>query len=1273
MTQIGPNPPAPGPPADPFKEEPVAVITSLCHAQIGSSLSPIQLMVGWEDDVGRERGGNGRPSELIVLPEYVWIQLFPTKYATDALQPLQLEFNVRDITKGGVVLSCTMNLGPGGRKCVDVTFHLHRPPRFWVLVNGVRRRDTLLDGGYEGDGEFREGKGFRGVSSLGEESALRIGRWLSYRLTFPEDDLPQLKAGLKELGLLRVFPPLKPSQIASWALSKQALLPRVFPKELKLPFHLKYTIDSLLSFGILIDVQVNDLLEALRDLGDDEDKKERILLTFFREARIWDIKKAVMDVKSKILSRPLRAPQSHMVYIAKAVITPTRILAYPPELQTSNFVLRRFALQVDQRRFIRVQLWDEGNRLHMHYESKTDDADVNEGIVARFRRCLKYGIKIGGRIFKILDYSASQARNASYWAIAEDREQGFTCDAVREAIGDFSEEKIVAKNAARRGQLYSTTRAVGIVRRVRTIVDFTTTDGSSTFTDGVGICNQELAKAAALELGISEEVAARTTAIQFRKGGAKGVAAAWPPRPMDANGIPLFQDLPWPKVKPHSLLLRPSQIKFASSHAHLGVVKVRIARSFPAPSLSLPYVALMLLQTSGYSYAYLNREVISLIYPRGIRHSDIMGMFETQIEEIAGTELSLEAGDGWRPFHERLFNGSKFPILPLIETGFHHEPFVRAIARLFVNRSLWNLKWKARVHVEKGVNGLGVVDELGVLEEGQVFCRTINHRGEDRIVTGKCIIFRAPTRHPGDVQVVEAVDHPALQASGLNNVIVFNRRGQRDLPSMLGGGDLDGDDYTLIWDERLTSIREEEPMNYSPPVKPTKVEEVSTEQIVEFHTTYMKKDMLGAVSNAHLAMSDYLGPDHEDCRELCMIHSTAVDFAKTGVAPEFPHDLRPEKFPDFMGPRRRGWVYESQKPLGLMFRHSRLNPFPELKPVSETFLDPRLGSIQVDERIVEIVQKLKDGYDIELQGLMVKYYAREEEVVAGLVLEMPGGLKRLDKDNKLRDPLTMAFEALRLDFIDAGRKVASSTKPRGDDELTPIQLVAVASYQLSSRCFPGVVLNLGFSSTSSLAFIHLTLSISTMSVVHVVLFKPKPTATEEELQSFIDFARSFDGEIPGLVSMRAGKNLPGTVPRAKGYDIAIVAVLEKQSDLPIYAKHPKHQELLAKYRVPYIEVLFKPKASATPAQLQSFIDFARGMVGQIPGLVSIRVGRNLPITVPRAKGYDIALMAILERQSDLPIYANHPVHQQLLSDYRTPYIDDVLAFDFDDTNEAQYD
>lgn len=53
--------------------------------------------------------------------------------------------------------------------------------------------------------------------------------------------------------------------------------------------------------------------------------------------------------------------------------------------------------------------------------------------------------------------------------------------------------------------------------------------------------------------------------------------------------------------------------------------------------------------------------------------------------------------------------------------------------------------------------------------------------------------------HPGDVQIVNAVDAPPRSPlERLSNVIVFSQQGNRDLPSQLSGGDLDGDMFHVI-------------------------------------------------------------------------------------------------------------------------------------------------------------------------------------------------------------------------------------------------------------------------------------------------------------------------------------------------------------------------------------------------------------------------------------------------------------------------------------------
>ena len=52
----------------------------------------------------------------------------------------------------------------------------------------------------------------------------------------------------------------------------------------------------------------------------------------------------------------------------------------------------------------------------------------------------------------------------------------------------------------------------------------------------------------------------------------------------------------------------------------------------------------------------------------------------------------------------------------------------------------------------------------------------------------------------------------------------------------------------------------------------------------------MVNDNLGMIANAHLAWADKLedGAKSPECIKLAELHSTAVDFCKSGVPAEFP-------------------------------------------------------------------------------------------------------------------------------------------------------------------------------------------------------------------------------------------------------------------------------------------------------------------------------------------------------------------------------------------------
>ncbi len=77
----------------------------------------------------------------------------------------------------------------------------------------------------------------------------------------------------------------------------------------------------------------------------------------------------------------------------------------------------------------------------------------------------------------------------------------------------------------------------------------------------------------------------------------------------------------------------------------------------------------------------------------------------------------------------------------------------------------------------------------------------------DFLVTGSVIVCKNPCSHPGDIRLLTAIHDEARvgKFKHLVNVIVFSSKGDRPEQHKMSGGDLDGDVYMTIWEQRLTS------------------------------------------------------------------------------------------------------------------------------------------------------------------------------------------------------------------------------------------------------------------------------------------------------------------------------------------------------------------------------------------------------------------------------------------------------------------------------------
>jgi hypothetical protein len=334
------------------------------------------------------------------------------------------------------------------------------------------------------------------------------------------------------------------------------------------------------------------------------------------------------------------------------------------------------------------------------------------------------------------------------------------------------------------------------------------------------------------------------------------------------------------------MLLRPSMIKFQGSDKN----DIEICGSGSRP---LPL--------------RLNRQFIKIMEDLQVEPQGFLDLQNSAVEDLRQTtESPLKAAD----FLERN-NVGQHAHVPWLIRKLHavnlsplEDKFIRDVVELSTLIQLRELKYRSRIPVEEGVTLYGIMDEFDVLKEGEIYCRTDKH-----VVEGKVTITRAPALHPGDIQFATAVDIPDdSPLNSLHNCIAFSQHGARDLPSQLSGGDLDGDLYNVIWDPRL------QPKITHPPADYPRVPAVNIGRLVErsdmtdFFIQFMENDQLGRIAMLHQQFADIkpTGTFDPECINLAEMHSTAVDFSKTGVPVNLSKLPRSTpRRPDFMAPGPR--------------------------------------------------------------------------------------------------------------------------------------------------------------------------------------------------------------------------------------------------------------------------------------------------------------------------------------------------------------------------------
>lgn len=460
---------------------------------------------------------------------------------------------------------------------------------------------------------------------------------------------------------------------------------------------------------------------------------------------------------------------------------------------------------------------------------------MNE-VFTRVKRVLTNGIRIGDRTYEFLACGNSQFREHGAYFFAP--LPNLTTEKIRKWMGMFREIKTVALYASRLGQCFSTTRAIHGARATMVEIPDIRRNGYN-FTDGVGRISPFLAHLAASELGILQHSRDPPSVFQIRVGGCKGVLAISP----ESVG--------------RQIHIRKSQYKFPAMHEGLEIIR-----------------------WSQNAFANLNRQLILILSALGVPDQVFAQKLQTQLSRLerAMTDEAMALAILQKEIDH---NQMTLTVASMILDGFQRtgEPFLTSLLQLWRAWSIKYLKEKARITISAGALLLGCVDETAILRGHfndspkpsanssndekskyvpQVFVQISKSPGaKAEVILGPMLLARNPSLHPGDVRVVCGVDVPQLYH--LKDVVVLPQTGDRDVAGMCSGGDLDGDDFLVIWDQDLLpSEWNHEPMDYSRPSMEQPNENIGIDDLTTFFVTYMKNDTLPAIAQAHTANADYL-------------------------------------------------------------------------------------------------------------------------------------------------------------------------------------------------------------------------------------------------------------------------------------------------------------------------------------------------------------------------------------------------------------------------------
>ncbi|CAK8568633.1 unnamed protein product [Lathyrus sativus] len=973
---------------------------------------------------------------LVSLSDFTVAWKSPTKGVNFLVDPFDgmcklcfnrdVVFSIKGMVKK-VVIKCDFKVGFLVRDILEikryddtsyhvVLLHLASPPSVWYRTADDDIEESVTIDLLDDDDPWIRTTDFTPSGA--------IGRCSFYRISIPPRYRTKLNNALEYLRCQRVqrVQLTRPLRILNEPDFGVPMSDAFFyiDSQKDISFDVMFLVNAIVHRGTLNQYSLsNQFFELLRSQPKDVSVAAlKHLCTYKRP--VFDAFKRLKAVQEWLLSNPKLYQNSKqcddVMEVRRLVVTPTKAYCIAPEVELSNRVLRKFRDVSD--RFLRVTFMDEGMQtLNIHTlnyyvapivkEIISNSIPQKTRIYKRVRTILEDGFYFCGRKYSFLAFSSNQLRDRSAWFFAEDK--NISCSDIRNWMGKFT-QKNVAKCAARMGQCFSSTYAsVDVAANQVNSMLPDVERNNYVFSDGIGIITNDLAEEVAEKLKLDKV----PSAYQIRYAGFKGVVACWPSK---GDGI--------------KLSLRPSMNKFQSTHTTLEICA-----------------------WTRFQPGFLNRQIITLLSALDVPDEIFWKMQESMISKL--NQMLVDSEVAFDVLTKSCAEHGNAAAI-MLSCGFSPktEPHLRGMLNSIRAAQLWGLREKSRIFVSSGRWLMGVLDELGVLEQGQCFVQVSTPSLENcfakhgsrfsetnslHVVKGHVVIAKNPCLHPGDVRVLEAVDVPDLHH--LYDCLVFPQKGERPHTNEASGSDLDGDLYFVTWDGNLIppSKRSWTPMEYTAQESRTQTRIITIREIIDFFVKNMVNEQLGAICNAHVVhadSSDY-GALDEKCIHLAELAATAVDFPKTGKLVSMPPNLKPKLYPDFMG-KEHHQSYKSKKILGRLYRrikdaYDQDIDAPEVNCVSGDINYDTDLEVPGSADFIDDAWEQKCSYDGQLSGLLGQYKVKtEEEVVTGQIWSMPKYNSR--KHGELKERLKHSYSALKREFRQTFEKPNSDVGELGDEE-----------------------------------------------------------------------------------------------------------------------------------------------------------------------------------------------------------------------------------------------